>query len=173
MLSLPLRPHPDFPSGAVTQIGVKVVRPSVDRLVLSYIVTGEISDVRMPPVAAAKRGDELWRHTCFEMFVRESAGLGYYEFNFAPSTQWAAYRFDGYRSGMSVVAEIDAASIETQSSPDRFTLQTTVPIERLSALPVASGLVGGDRGQSGAHVVLGSGASVRKARLSSHGLLCP
>lgn len=29
-----------------------------------------------------------------------SAGQGYLELNFAPSQQWAAYVFDGYRSGM-------------------------------------------------------------------------
>jgi hypothetical protein len=134
MPPLLLSPHPDFSSGAVAQIEVKVARPSVDRVVLSYIVTGEISSIRMRPIAAANRGDELWRHTCFEIFARTSSGLDYYEFNFAPSTQWAAYRFNGYRSGMSVAAEIDAASIETHSSPDRFTLQAAIPIDRLSAL---------------------------------------
>jgi hypothetical protein len=134
MPSLLLSPHRDFPSGAVAQIEVKIARPSVNRVVLSYIVTGEISGIRMPPIAMAERGDELWRHTCFETFVRASSGLGYYEFNFAPSTEWAAYRFDGYRSGMSVAVEVDAASIETQSSPDRFTLQAAIPIDRLSAL---------------------------------------
>jgi len=33
--------------------------------------------------------DELWQHTCFEAFIGTSSGAGYYEFNFAPSTQWA------------------------------------------------------------------------------------
>jgi hypothetical protein len=134
MPPLLLSPHRDFPSNAVAQIEVKVARPSADRLVLSYVVTGEISGIGMPPSAGAKRGDELWRHTCFEIFIRGSSGAEYYEFNFAPSTEWAAYRFNGYRSEMSVADEIDAASIEMQSNPDRFTLQAIVPIDRLSAL---------------------------------------
>jgi hypothetical protein len=46
------------------------------------------------------RTDELWRHTCVEAFVRPASGEGYQEFNFSPSTQWAAYRFDCYRDGM-------------------------------------------------------------------------
>src|SRR5437868_3259519 len=103
MPPLLLSPHPDFPSGAVARIEVKVARPSMASLVLSYIVTGDISDIRMPRVVAAERGDELWRHTCFEVFVRTASGSDYYEFNFAPSTEWAAYRFNAYRSGMSVV----------------------------------------------------------------------
>jgi hypothetical protein len=48
----------------------------------------------VPAAVAAARTDELWRHTCFEAFVRTSPAPAYYEFNFAPSTQWAAYRFD-------------------------------------------------------------------------------
>ena len=134
MPPLLLRPHPDFPSGAVAQIEVEVARPSLAGVALSYTVTGKISEIRMPPVVAAERGDGLWRHTCVEVFVRAASGPGYYEFNFAPSTQWAAYRFESYRSGMSVASEIDAASIKTQSLPNRFTLQATIAIDRLSAL---------------------------------------
>ena len=34
------------------------------------------------------------------MFIRPEDGEGYYEFNFSPSGEWAAYRFSGYREGM-------------------------------------------------------------------------
>jgi hypothetical protein len=49
---------------------------------------------------ARARADDLWKHTCFEAFI--SAGQGYGEINLSPSGQWAAYSFDGYRSGMAV-----------------------------------------------------------------------
>ena len=110
-------------------------RPRANSLVLSYVVTGPMSEIRIPPVIATARGDELWRHTCFEAFVRASSSAGYYEFNFAPSTQWAAYRFSGYRSGMSVATEIGAPPIDVRSSPDRYTLQTSLELDRLSDLP--------------------------------------
>ena len=111
-----------------------VARPRVDSLVLSYIVTGNVGDIRMPPVTAATRSDELWQHTCFEAFVRASTGAEYYEFNFAPSTQWAAYWFSGYRSGRRVAGEINAPPIEVRSSPDHFTLQASLELNRLSGL---------------------------------------
>ena len=111
-----LRLHPDSLCAAVTRIEVDVARPRAGSLVLSYVVTGRIDDLRLPPVTASARADELWRHTCFEAFVRASPGEAYYEFNFAPSTQWAAYRFDCYRSGMRVAAEIAAPRIETRSA---------------------------------------------------------
>ena len=67
--------------------------------------------------------------------VRAASGAEYYEFNFAPSTQWAAYRFTGYRSGMGVASEITEIQIETQSRPDCYTLQTSLELDRLSDLP--------------------------------------
>ena len=127
--------HPDLRCFAVAKIEVGVARPSADSLILSYIVTGKMSNVRMPPAMAATRSDELWRHTCFEAFVRASSGAEYYEFNFAPSSQWAAYRFSSYRSGMRVAAEISAPPIEVRSSPDCYTLQASLELDCLSGLP--------------------------------------
>jgi len=128
-----LRLHPDSRSFAAARVEVAVARPRADRLVLSYIVTGTMSDIRMPSVTAPARTDNLWQHTCFEAFVRASSGPAYYEFNFAPSTEWAAYRFDGYRSGMAA-AEISAPAIEVRSSPDRTTLQASLELDCLPDL---------------------------------------
>jgi len=127
--------HPDSRCVAATQVEVEVSRPRSDQLTLRFVVTGNMSDIRMPPVVAAARGDELWRHTCFEAFVRASAGEAYYEFNFAPSTQWAAYRFSGYRSGMVVANEIGAPRIDVRSAPDSYTLQVELALDRLLGLP--------------------------------------
>jgi len=128
-----LRPHPDSPGLAAARVEVTVARPRADRLVLSYVVTGKISDIRLPPVVPAARADELWQHTCFEAFVRAASGPSYYEFNFAPSTQWAAYRFDSYRNGMGA-AEIGAPAIEGRSNPDSYTLQASLELDRLPDL---------------------------------------
>ena len=127
--------HPESRCYVATQVEVGIARPRADSLVLSYRVTGKMSEVRIPPFTAAARSDELWRHTCFEAFVGSSAGAAYYEFNFAPSTQWAAYRFDGYRNGMRVADEIGAPPIEVRSSPDSYTLQASLALDRLSGLP--------------------------------------
>jgi hypothetical protein len=125
--------HPDSCSSVAENIEVEVMRPGVNSLVLSYIVTGRMNDVRMPPVTAAARCDGLWQHTCFEAFVCASSGDEYYEFNFAPSTQWAAYRFTSYRSGMCIAAEISTPSIDVRSSPDCYTLQASLDLDSLSS----------------------------------------
>jgi hypothetical protein len=111
---------------------VDVVRSRAGLLSLSYVVSGNIAELRLPPVAAAARTDELWRHTCFEAFVDATPDDGYYEFNFAPSTQWAAYRFDGYRSGMRVATEIGAPRIEGQSASDCYTLRAELDLSSFS-----------------------------------------
>ena len=128
-----LRLHPDSLCAATTRIEADVARPRPGNLILSYVVSGRIGDLRMPPVAEAARADELWRHTCFEAFVRGSAGPGYYEFNFSPSTQWAAYQFSSYRSGMRVATEIGAPRIEVRSSAETYTLQAALEFDGLSS----------------------------------------
>jgi hypothetical protein len=134
-----LRLHPGSLCAAATRIEVDIARPRPGSLTLSYVVSGRISDLRLPPIVAAARADELWRHTCFEAFVRPWAGPGYYEFNFSPSTQWAAYRFDSYRSGMRVATEIDAPRIEMRSTAESYTLQASLEFVGLSS-PLHLGL---------------------------------
>jgi len=124
----PLKLHPHSVCAAAAGIEVEITRPASGSVLLSYTVTGRIGDLSLPQIAAATRTDELWRHTCFEAFVRDAAGEAYYEFNFAPSTQWAVYRFDRYRSGMRVATEIEPPQIVGRSAPDRYTLRAALSL---------------------------------------------
>ena len=128
-----LRLHPDSPGAAATRIEADVAYTRPGSLVLSYVVHGRISDLRLPTVVAPTRADELWQHTCFEAFVGAADGPAYYEFNFSPSTQWAVYRFSGYRSGMRVATEIGAPLIDVRSSAEGYTLQAKLELDRLSS----------------------------------------
>jgi hypothetical protein len=97
-----LKLHPDSRNSAVTAITVDVKRPNASTIELHYAAQGDISRVAIPPHAAESRHvDELWKHTCFEVFLRDPAGIGYAEFNFSPSTEYAGYGFTRYREGMS------------------------------------------------------------------------
>lgn len=137
-MRLALHLHPDSRCDAVTALAVEVARPRAGALHLFYELTGAIGDLRMPRDSPAARAGELWRHTCFEVFIRPTAGEAYFEFNFAPSTQWAAYRFSGYRSGIHD-ADIDVPRIEARSAAGHFTLQTVL---ELDALPPGSWKLG-------------------------------
>ena len=124
-----LRLHPDSSCSAVTNVEVEIARPQTRSLALAYVLTGKISDVAMPAENVATRMDQLWRHTCFEAFV--AAGVAYYEFNFAPSRHWAAYRFSSYRTDMRVATEIGAPRIAVEWSPERYTLQASLDLDQL------------------------------------------
>ena len=128
-MRLPLKLHPDSASAAASSVEVEVTRPWDGALTLSYVVIGKINALRVPSVVAPARADGLWQHTCFEAFLSVPPDTGYHEFNFSPSTQWAAYRFSGYRSGMKVASEIDAPSIEVSSNPDSYTLRAALNLD--------------------------------------------
>lgn len=122
-----LRLHPDCRCEAVSRIAVEIVRPSASVLRLDYIVSGNPDELNLPPFAAPARTDGLWQHTCFEAFIRPAGGDPYFEFNFSPSTQWAAYRFDRYREGMTA-AEAAAPRIDVESAPQRYLLRATLTV---------------------------------------------
>lgn len=127
--------HPNSRCTTVTRVDVDVTRPRPGELSLFYRATGKIGDLRMPPPTAATRSDGLWRRTCFEAFVQAVPGTGYYEFNFAPSTQWAAYGFDDYRNGMAVVHEMNPPRLEVGRDAQSFGLQVSMKLDRLARLP--------------------------------------
>lgn len=102
--------------------------PSAGGLSLTYAAIGSIGDLRLPSPGVTARVDELWRTTCFEAFVRAPGGEAYLEFNFAPSHEWAAYRFESYRAGMSQATGFAQPSIETHKDADRFELRALVDL---------------------------------------------
>jgi hypothetical protein len=84
---------------------------SGNRVVFEYRLSGDLARLAVPQRAEARRADRLWEHTCFEAFVAPAGGGRYYELNFSPSTEWAAYAFEGYRQGMQPLEVRRAPSI--------------------------------------------------------------
>lgn len=91
-------PHPATPPDNVRAVTVKI-GGGADDLLLTFIVDVP-SDLRLPAWSASERSDGLWHTTCFELFLQRTASDAYWEFNFSPSTRWAAYEFTRYRQDM-------------------------------------------------------------------------
>jgi hypothetical protein len=108
-------------------------------MVVQYRVVGEIALLRIPTHCESRRRDELWRHTCAELFVAAAEQEAYCEFNFSPSTEWSACQFDAYRRGMRP-AECTAPTIEVWR--DAHELRMTVHCALPASLSVASLQVG-------------------------------
>jgi len=44
------------------------------------------------------RQHELWKQTCFEIFLRPKIGIGYFEINLSTTGAWNIYKFESYRN---------------------------------------------------------------------------
>jgi len=92
--------HPQHPPVASLSIFAQAMRRR-DTMSIRYSVGDPTLSVLLPPPSASgERRDGLWQTTCFEAFVRGHGAIGYHEFNFAPSGDWASYSFDAHRAGM-------------------------------------------------------------------------
>ena len=74
------------------------LRGGHDDVLLTYRIVG-VERVVGSERLSSERADDLWRATCFELFLLFDDNERYVEFNFSPSTRWAAYAFDGHREG--------------------------------------------------------------------------
>jgi len=91
--------HPDHPPTTVKGVAAQLTVTGEGELLLRFRVEGH-EQLLIPPFAGLGRADELWRTTCFELYVQGEGTTGYVEFNFSPSRRWAAYSFTDYREGM-------------------------------------------------------------------------
>jgi len=123
--------HPAAPSHAVHRIDthVQLVESGA---VFRYVLRGQVSRVRIPPMQPTQRADGLWAHTCFEAFIRAPAAADYYELNFAPSRQWSVYRFKAYREGMSSPDLGASPDISVRRFDDRLEVDATLSLRDLS-----------------------------------------
>jgi hypothetical protein len=103
--------HPTTPCPFIETFEVVVQRNDPRGLVIGYVITGDIDKISIPPKRPAARVDQLWEHTCFEIFLRARGARSYLELNFSPSTEWAAYRFDDHRAGVKELSMPNAPQI--------------------------------------------------------------
>ena len=67
-------------------------------LKVRYELDADLATLRLPTTGPLRKGEKLWQHTCFEIFLSDSMPA-YTEFNFSPSGEWARYGFRRYRDG--------------------------------------------------------------------------
>jgi hypothetical protein len=126
---IPLLAHPDAPNTGVRRVAASAEATGRDSLRFLYVLEADLPRIRIPPpVKDAGRTDKLWAHTCFEAFVGFPDSPAYLELNFSPSGQWAAYRFDSYRQGMTPALEA-APRLALQRVGETLELQAEVQLD--------------------------------------------
>lgn len=139
-----LVPHPVTPCPAVRELTV-AVEAARDSVRLTYTLRGDCAALAIPAPTTPRPADELWRHTCFEAFAAPGEGAAYYEFNFAPSGQWAVYGFATYRQRRAGATLAPTAAWERRE--DRLILSAALPV----APPLRLGLSAVIETRAGAH----------------------
>jgi hypothetical protein len=118
--------HPETPAVTVESIEVWTKRLENGRLWFRFHLEGQLEALELDEQRPPERTDELWRSTCFEAFLRKSGHDSYLEYNFAPSSQWAAYAFADYRSGGTDLCVKATPEIFLDASEGHFALETEI-----------------------------------------------
>ena len=138
VLRAELKPHPASDRSGIRRFTVELdAAPKSRALLLDYRIEGDIDRLVLPPPGNARRVDGLWQHSCFEAFLGASRDGSYHEFNFAPSGDWAAWRFGGRRSAQSS-PELPSPSIEFRRDAGACRLSAAVSIADLPELAGAA-----------------------------------
>jgi hypothetical protein len=131
MQSLILKPWRESRGGDAFAVTAGIRLEQEGRYQFCFRVLGAVGALRVPEPAEAERRDGLWQHTCFEAFVMRADG-SYDEFNFSPSTQWAAYRLDGYRNAMKGLPMDSTPDIRANVTADSLVLEASVGLQTLA-----------------------------------------
>ncbi len=104
--------------------------PLTDGLLIGFRLQGDVAALLLPPMAALRRGDRLWEHSCFELFLK-GRGAGYREFNFAADGAWAAYQFSAYRRDMQALSLVPPLRWAQERGARSFSMQLQLPAAAL------------------------------------------
>lgn len=105
-----------------------------------YVVHGAVDHIALPAHVAPRHTDELWRHTCFEAFITAEGHPAYVECNFSPSSAWATYHFDRYRTRMTTLASIEPPRIGLHTDRDNLVLEAQLQLGEFTDRPLRIGL---------------------------------
>jgi len=112
----------------VDSIAIQAALAEDGILWVRYHLTGKPSNLAIPALEDPARADGLWQTTCFELFMRDEVHANYLEFNFSPSSRWAAYGFAGYRTGMTSLELATEPRIGLDVSENHFAIEVRLQI---------------------------------------------
>src|SRR5262245_42997644 len=129
-----LKPFAAEEAGIVRALDVHVLEANAETLELRYLLDAPLARLLLPPSRESRHVDELWRHTCFEVFLRVKGSAAYYELNVSPSTEWAFYSFQSTRKGMTPVTGVHAPEVRMQRAANRLQMDVRLDLRNLSRI---------------------------------------
>ncbi len=132
-----LIPHPAAPPSGDISIRAAVDATQSSTISLAYEVRHSADNIVWPGRSAMEFRDELWKTTCFELFIALTGRDDYVEFNFSPSAHWAAYRFKSYRGEMTRLIDVEISKFQSLDHDGAHSLEVE--------LEMPDGLIGADQ----------------------------
>ena len=126
--------HPDTLCSAVASLTAVITWLPGKFLDIVFTVKGAIDRLHLPPYESLRRADRLWQRTCFEAFIGAKNDMEYYELNFSPSGEWAAYSFRDYRDGVLYSTDGFEPKIVARRDEDFFELDAAVELDRFPGI---------------------------------------
>lgn len=119
--------HPHSPQDGIATLRIEMNRKPGGHLGVSYRLAGSTQAIRWPGEGRSgygpwHRADDLWKHTCFELFARPAGSTAYVEINFATGDRWAAYAFYNRRVGMRTADDVELIAANWRITPLRADL---------------------------------------------------
>jgi hypothetical protein len=127
-----LQCHKATPAENIRSLDAVVLRADPE-LTLHYRLVGDVLGLRLAP-PRERHMVELWRHTCFELFIAIDNQSTYHEFNFAPWGEWCWYGFRGYRdlTAASWPNQLRSPAIVVSVTEEKLDLKATIFLRGLS-----------------------------------------
>ena len=145
-ITVGLRPHPatrpleagtDSAPARVSAVGMLLATmyaaPDGTAVFEFKLEDTELDGLRIPPPTKPGPADELWKHTCFEVFIGIKGEPAYREFNFSPSGQWAVYDFRAERERNDDFRLAAAPQLRFERDDKEVWLEACLPADALPA----------------------------------------
>ena len=110
-------------TGSVERKLANPVERKLAILHFAFQLEGDLTSLDVPLSQVSKsrsQKDELWKTTCFEIFLSRPGDLSYFEFNFSPTGDFAVYTFDDYRSDMQPLKQLVQPKFKFERGSDFY-----------------------------------------------------
>lgn len=106
------------------------VRRSDSQLSVWYLLRDATKSVELADFSPTRQ-DNLWQHTCFELFCGQQGCPEYWEINITPSGAWNVYAFSAPRTGMREEKRIGHMAASVYKSCDSIVLHYSFDINKI------------------------------------------
>jgi len=110
---------------------ISTLEQNKNLLHLTFKLSGDIKHYKFPKTKKEERKDELWRGSCFELFLATEEDEAYYEFNFSPTLAWNSYRLEYYRAEPKKIDEVELIEFEVKKTQETLFIEIILDVQTL------------------------------------------